>query len=225
MRIFILLVAAVMLGDVNGRVEFNATRLKTGSFRYRTLVNGKDAGKSEISVGMSGDQYVFSNSVTGEFSQRWEAVAKANFAPVSAKLVFGEGVVVRSAFDLMYAGRRVKGSAKGRTVDQEVAEDTVDQRIDWAAVMSLPDYRRDKEYTFHVYDPGTGNSLVRVKVGATHNLRVPAGTFEAQSVSYSIDKAHGPETYKLFMRSSIPRFMIREDFPNGATTELLETTP
>jgi len=48
--------------------------------------------------------------------------------------------------------REGKGSVD-RAVDDIIAPDTVDQRIDWAAVMSLITYTPQQQFLFHVYDP------------------------------------------------------------------------
>jgi hypothetical protein len=225
---------SVAPGQHNGP-ELSAARLQTGSFRYRTLVGGKEAGQSQIQIRRSADtgNYVYSNLITGAFSQSWEAIASPSFMPISAKLTFGQGNESRPVFNLSYRDARVRGFAvqsdthppARRTVDEAVAIDTVDQRIDWAAVMSLKDYSPDQEYTFHVYDPGTGNSRVIVKIGATESTRVPAGTFETIRVVYRIEKNRGTEVYELLAHKQSPRFMVKEEFPNGAVTELVEARP
>jgi hypothetical protein len=214
--------------------DLDASRLKTGAFYYRTLVDGKDAGGSRIQVRKSsgsGD-FVYSNVVSGAFSQNWESVASAQFAPRTAKLVFGVGDTALTAFELSYREGRVNGYAVDRkaqppvrrTVDEGVAENTIDQRIDWAAVMSFPAYERDRECTFRVYDPGTGNSLVHVEVGSPERVEVPAGGFEGVRVTYRIEKNRGAEVYRLTMdRRS--RFLVKEEFPNGAVTELVKIEP
>jgi hypothetical protein len=75
-----------------------------------------------------------------------------------------------------------------------------------------------------VYDPGTGNSLVHVKIGRTERVHVPAGTFEGVLVTYRIDKNRGSEVYRVTMdRRS--RFLVKEAFPDGAITELVEIEP
>ena len=88
----------------------NAEQLKIGRFRYRTLVNGKDGGTSEISISKSSANiFTFTNHVSGAFAQQWEAVATTMFAPLSAKLTFGEGDKVRPRFELNYRDGRAIG--------------------------------------------------------------------------------------------------------------------
>jgi hypothetical protein len=96
--------------------------------------------------------------------------------------------------------------------------------MDWAAVMALDKYAEGQEFRFHVYDPGTGNSLVNVRIGENQTTMVPAGSFETMRVSYRIDKRSGPETYEVFVTKQTPRFLVKEKFPNGSITELVELT-
>jgi hypothetical protein len=217
----------------DARPDLDAGRLQAGSFSFRTLVDGKEVGRSRIQIRTSADlrNYIFSNLVIGSFSQSWEAVASPTFGPVSAKLSFGQGSAARTAFDLSYQGKRVTGfitsqkePLKKREVDETVAGDTVDQRIDWAAVMALEKYVEGQEFQFHVYDPGTGNSLVSVRIGESQTTTVPAGSFETVRVSYRIDKRSGPETYEVFVTKQTPRFLVKEKFPNGSIVELVELT-
>jgi hypothetical protein len=220
-----------MAGGQVARCDFDATWLRTGSYSFRTLVEGKDVGRSRIQISKSADSgnYIFSNVVIGSFSQSWEAVASPTFAPVSAKLSFGQGSAARTAFDLSYQGNRVTGFItsqkepfKRREVDEAIADDTVDQRIDWAAVMAFKEYVEGREFKFHVYDAGTGNSLVSVRIGKSEKTVVPAGSFETVRISYRIDKRSGAETYEVFVTKQTPRFMVKEKFPNGSMTELME---
>jgi hypothetical protein len=103
--------ALAIAGGPDVLPDLDAARLRTGSFSFRTLANGKEVGRSRIQIRRSADSrnYVFSNLVLGSFSQSWEAVASQTFAPVSAKLSFGQGSAARTAFDLSYQGNRVTG--------------------------------------------------------------------------------------------------------------------
>lgn len=216
------------------RPAFDATRLQQGSFRYRTMVDGKEAGRSQIDVVADGaDRYRYSNSISGAFSQRWEAVATRAFEPVSARLTFGEGADSKPMFELLYRGGRVTGTALirrldppgRRPVDEAVSADTIDQRIDWAAVMSLPTLNAGERAAFRVFDPETGNSMVTVEVGATAQTVVAAGTFETARVVYRIDKNRGAETYIALVKKAVPRLLVHETFPNGSATELAAASP
>ena len=229
----IISLALAITGEQVARLDLDATRLQTGSFSFRTLVEGKEVGRSRIQIHRAADSgnYVFSNLVTGSFSQSWEAVATPRFAPVSAKLSFGQGSGARTAFELSYQGNRVTGfmasrkePSKRREIDENASDDTVDQRIDWAAVMALKEYVEGKEFQFHVYDPGTGNSVVSGRIGKTETTAVPAGSFETVRVSYRIDKRGRSETYEVFVTKQAPRFLVKEKFPNGSAVELVELT-
>lgn len=176
----IISLALAIAGEQVARLDLDATRLQTGSFSFRTLVEGKEVGRSRIQIHRAADSgnYVFSNLVTGSFSQSWEAVATPRFAPVSAKLSFGQGSGARTAFELSYQGNRVTGfmasrkePSKRREIDENASDDTVDQRIDWAAVMALKEYVEGKEFQFHVYDPGTGNSVVSGRIGKNVKMK------------------------------------------------------
>jgi hypothetical protein len=217
------------------RPDFDATRLQQGTFRYRTVVEGKDAGRSEIEVRAlpGAGRYRYTNDITGAFSQRWEATATRAFEPISAQLLFGEGTTVQPMFELTYQDGRVRGMAlqrrlkppTRREVDDVVSADTVDQRIDWAAVMSVSSLDRGLNFEFRVYDPETGNSRVSVEVGETAMTTVPAGTFETARVVYRIDKNRGAETYVALVKKAVPRFLVHETFPNNSTTELVAVSP
>jgi hypothetical protein len=225
--------ALATAGERVARLDLDATRLQTKSFSFRTLVEGKEVGRSRIQIHRAADSgnYVFSNLVTGSFSQSWEAVATPRFAPVSAKLSFGQGSGARTAFELSYQGNRVTGfmasrkePSKRREIDENASDNTVDQRIHWAAVMALKEYVEGKEFQFHVYDPGTGNSVVSGRIGKSETTAVPAGSFETVRVSYRIDKRGRSETYEVFVTKQAPRFLVKEKFPNGSAVELVELT-
>jgi hypothetical protein len=205
----------------------SAEQLKTGRFQYRTLIHGKNAGKSEISISKSGaDRFVFSNRVSGAFAQQWETVATAMFAPVSAKISFGESDKLQPRFELTYRDGRAIGwrmeKATNRKIDLNVAvlPDTVDQRIDWPAAMSqelVPGH----EFSFSVFDPVTQISHVIGRVVGPETVNVPAGTFEAMRIAYSIEKPSGKETYQVLTNAKGARILLKEEFPDGATTELV----
>jgi hypothetical protein len=170
--------------------------------------------------------FIYQNKVTGQSSQQWEAIATASFAPISAKLAFGESANMRRAFELTYQAGRVTGFAltkqhSERKIDVEVMPDTVDQRIDWAAAMS-EELTTNGEFAFHVFDPGIGNSRVIGRIAGPETIRVPAGTFEAVRIVYRIEKAGGAETYQLLTNRQGPRILLKEEFPNGASSVLTE---
>ena len=213
-----------------GRAQFDASRLRLGQFRYRTIVKGKDAGGSTISIARSDDgTYRFTNEVTGQFRQSWEAVATSRFEPRTATLGLGQNDDRRRSMSLVYEAGAVSGTAtrtdpvKGAQTSQvsaRVPGDVVDQRIDWAAVMSTS-LSPGQKIAFSVYDPWIGVSRVSGQVGDPETITVPAGSFETRRVVYVIEKSSGTERYEVWVSTQSPRFMVREDFPGGASTELV----
>ena len=101
-----------------------------------------------------------------------------------------------------------------------LSSNTVDQRIDWAAAISGP-LATGRQSEFSVYDPGTGVSRVVERVGAPETIKTPAGLFAAIRIEYDVEKRGKRERYVVFATQTLPRVMIREDFPNGVVTELL----
>lgn len=217
---------------------FNAQHLKTGIFTYRDSDHGKEVGTSTVTIRklISSQNYAFSNDVTfaesfaGFRSQRWEAVATPRFEPVSATLSFGAEADATPVFDLKYSSGRVigftiprKGPSQGirLTVDSSVPADTVDQRIDWAAVLAS-DHEPGRQFEFHVYDPNIGVSRVTAHFGPLEQVRVPAGTFAGHRITYRIEKATGTEEYQVLASRDIPHVMLREEFPNGVVSELVK---
>lgn len=219
--------------------HFNASavRLKMGTFTYRDLDHGNEVGGNTITIRKlaNSERYDFSNDSTfaadfsGFHSQRWDAVATPTFEPISAKLAFVRGAEVVPVFDLRYSSSHVTGfvverrgtaAQTTRSVDASVPANTVDQRIDWAAVLA-GDLETGKQFEFHVYDPGTGVSLVTGRVGPLEQVEVPAGTFRAYRIIYQMEKAGRTEHYQMLASRDSPHVMLREEFPNGVITELI----
>jgi hypothetical protein len=205
----------------------NAEKLKAGRFQYRALINGREEGTNEISITKSGaDTFIFTNRVSGAFAQQWEAIATATFAPISAKISFGEGDRLQPRFELNYRNGRAigwridKSTNKEIDIDVRVLPDTVDQRIDWAAAMSQ-ELVPGQEFSFSVFDPVTQISHVTGRVIGSETVNVPAGTFEAMRIAYSIEKPSDKETYQVLTNAKGARILLKEEFPDGATTELV----
>jgi len=206
-----------------------ASRLKTGVFIYQDLDRGQDAGRGTITIRKlpGSDNYSFSAEIKGKFSQSWESIAMVDLQPVAAKLRFGEGKDARPAFELKYSAGKVTGrayprdaaSSLGRVIEASLPAGTVDQRIDWAAVLAA-ELETGKTFVFNVYDPSTGVSRVTAEVGPVENVRVPAGSFEAYRIAYQVEKADKVETYRVLASRGPQRMLVREEFPNGLVTEL-----
>jgi hypothetical protein len=97
---------------VQTRPPFDANRMRTGHFLYRTVHLGKDAGTSNISViRLDERSYRFGNEVTGAFRQTWESTATSSFEPLSASLGLGERDESSSSMKLTYGGQAVTGTA------------------------------------------------------------------------------------------------------------------
>jgi Protein of unknown function (DUF3108) len=215
--------------------RFDARRLQLGTFRYSDSSHGKVIGESRIRVlrmhRSGGKEYVFSNVAEGASEQRWKAVITPTFRPISAELTFGGKGEPHKAFDLSYSPNHVSGVAATRDRDgfvdrrigEEVAADTVDQRIDWAAVMALKSYQKSETFTFHVYDPKDGNSRIIATVKGMETIHTRAGTFRVVRIAYTTEKASGAQTFEVFINEQIPRFLVKEIFPWGMTSELVES--
>jgi hypothetical protein len=210
--------------------QADARRLRTGRFTYRERQNGKDVGASETVIERRPDSnYEFSTKITGAFRQCWKSIATSDMSPVSANLSMGEDACVTPRFELEYRSGRVTGfstarqgdaPAVRRTVDDALPPRTVDQRVDWAYVMTV-DLRAGQKFQFGVYDPSTAVSEVVARVGGIERVEVPAGSFDAFRITYEVSKSRGKETYVVFANARGPRMMLREDFQDGVVTELV----
>jgi hypothetical protein len=209
--------------------QFDAHRLQTGEFFYRDSKQGEVLGGDWIRISRENEStYRFSTQISGPTDQQWESIASTILTPISAELSFGKGPEQPKAFQLHYANDRVTGfvlnrrSAEPKTpmpVSASIDSNTVDQRIDWAAVMAL-DLRRGTRFEFKVYDAITGSSEASVQVSPPHRLDVPAGSFRVLTLTYWVQKSTGAERYIVYATESLPRLMVREDFPDGTISEL-----
>jgi hypothetical protein len=223
--------AAAGGADRNALTQIDARRLQTGEFTYQDSAHGKVLGESSISIKRSADDsnYHFSAKTSGYADQHWDSVASATLAPVSAQLTFGKDPDQPMAFQLNYANDKVTGftvhrhSAEPQTqipVNASIASNTVDQRIDWATVMAF-ELHKGSRFEFDVYDPNTGSSAVRARVSPRRRIHVPAGSFNVFAITYWVKKSSGAEQYVVYATEGLPRFMVREDFPDGTISELI----
>ena len=116
---------------------------------------------------------------------------------------------------------QVAGVAGGCDLTTDLPADIVDQRVDWAAVISS-DLENERHFEFHVYDPKTGVSAVTADMAGIESVVTPAGAFDAYRVVYQIAKSSGREKYQVLASKALPRFMVREEFPNGDVGELVK---
>jgi hypothetical protein len=226
--------------DIPSSSSHDTRRLKTGIFAYRDLNHGKEVGKSTITIRKLEDSgnYDFCADSTfvadfkGFRSQRWEAVASSGFEPISATLASVRGAEVSTVFELRYKSGRVtgymidrkeSGSEMTRAVDAAVPANTVDQRIDWAAVVA-GNLKTGQQFEFNVYDPGTGVGRVSGQVGPLEQGELPAGSFQTYRIIYQVEKSGKTEHYQMLASRDSPHIMLREEFPNGSIAELVQIT-
>jgi hypothetical protein len=221
-----------------GAAGFDAARLRTGRFVYRNLRDGQEVARFTLTVRRLDDgNYRFTGDAAG-FNQHWESVASATFEPISAALsmeaktrgllnltlAYKEGAVTGESVITPAAKPGEKPAVDKRAVHDRVPAGTVDQRIDWAAVLSSPLVPGQK-LNFAVYDPSSGVSPVAAAVTTSTTLRSPAGTFATVRAIYLIQKNHGTEAYEVWTTPDAPRMLLREVFANGMSTELMEASP
>lgn len=149
------------------KTRFEASRLQTGTFRYRTLLHGKDAGEGHIQI---------RKSRLGRLRPILEGLPR----PISRWFPAGSSSAKRQPSKLAYAKGRVTSFA----IDDPVAAAAMDQRIESATVMSPPKYRAGLQCSSHVYDPGTGSSA-----GLTKQI----GKVRAVHMIYTIAKSKGAQ--------------------------------
>ncbi len=218
--------------------ERDAKRVRTGKFTYRDLYHGKEVGRGTITIrGLADSEdcafaadIKFATEFGGFSSQHWEAITTFRFEPVSAKLAFVRGAEVISVLELAYSSGRVSGyvvdreagafGAK-RMVDAALPVNTVDQRIDWAAVLATS-LEPGQRFEFNVYDPTTGVGIVTGQVGQVGTIKVPAGSYRVYRIIYQMAKGGKSEHCEMFASLDSPHVMIREQFPNGVVSELVE---
>jgi hypothetical protein len=221
-----LFMAAGFLLGAGAEHPFEAKRLRTGRFEYRVMKAGKEMATFTITVEKAAHgNFRFAGEAVG-FNQKWESIATPMFQPVSATLRMQLRDGKMYSMTLKYAdgyvtGSEEKESSRANKIDSHVPPGTVDQRIDWAAAMSTGLVVGDK-FNFTVFDPATGISQVTGKVAGDERIIVPAGTFDTVRIIYQIEKSKGTERYEVFVTKALPRMMVREDFPNGTSSELVD---
>jgi hypothetical protein len=214
--------------------RFDSARLRPGRFEYRIMQKGKQIATFAITIERLADGNL--RFAAKGFNQQWESIATSSFLPISAALTIDRPEKKKTySMNLNYNGNRVTGSA-GTTdesmldetkraamkpVSAEVPPGTVDQRIDWAAMLASR-LEIGRKLNFTVYDSATGVSKVAGEISKTERTHVPAGTFDTIRAVYRIEKSKGPETYEILASKETPRFMVREDFSNGMSTELVK---
>ncbi len=221
-----LFMAAGFLLNVEAEQPLDATRLRTGRFDYRMMKAGKEIAKFMVTVERAmGGNFRFTGEATG-FNQKWESIATPMFHPVSAMLQMQHRDGKMYSMNLKYKDGHVTGSEQKESsptskIDNDVPPGTIDQRIDWAAAMSRRLKVGDK-FNFTVFDPAVGVSRVTGEIARDERITVPAGTFDTVRIIYRIEKSKGTERYEVLATKDLPRMMVREDFPNGTSSELVD---
>jgi hypothetical protein len=217
-------------GHEDARPPFDAERVRLGRFHYENTMDGKSAEGSTITVArVAPDSFRFRNEVVGAFRQTWQCESNRALEPAQVTLGFGERDDRGRRMRLAYGGSQVSGTATRigkdgaevtEAVSAAVPADIVDQRVDWAALMSAP-LAAGQRLSFTVYDPWSGLSRVDARVESGGQTRVPAGSFETFLVVYRIDdRVRGAHEFRAWVSEATPRFLVRELFPNGSVTEL-----
>jgi len=211
---------------------FDASRLKTGTFTYRDSVDGKPGSLSTCTVSsLAEGQYRFSCDFPA-FDQSWSTIATRSMSPVTTTLKMRTREGRHYALTLTYSGRHVSGEAVTSTSadgklpgsDQSVAadipDDAVDQRVDWATVMTA-DLKPGEKFDFKVYDAKTAVSRVSCAISDAGIMKTALGAVHAIRLAYTVYKASGTEVYTVYTSSAFPRAMLREDLPGGLVTTLV----
>lgn len=213
-------------------VVFDAARLRTGTFTYRAIMDGKPADLSTSSITRLPDgTYRFVAAIPA-FDQSWSTVATRSLAPVATRLEMPTRDGRRYTLTLSYSHLKVSGNAVvhatsgGGLLDSDVAvteritPSTVDQRIDWAAVMST-DKKPGEAFDFEVYDAKTALSPVHCRVTDAGMMDTPAGRVRALRMEYTVHKSTGTETYTVYTTAAFPRVMLREELRGNLVIRLV----
>jgi hypothetical protein len=212
--------------DTSTRPSFDASLLKEGRFVYRTTLKGEFLGETALEVRRSGTTYRITMSAP-KVGQSWEAVVDRSFTPLSAQLAMRTRTGPYE-MNLKYAGAHVTGEERrGGTVTPVKAQldgVVLDQRVDWASVMALTAPRQGT-LALHVFDPSSGASQMLGRIGAEQPLAGSWGDATALRLDYTICKREHVEEYTVYATRETPRYMLREDMPNGLVSELIRVEP
>jgi len=210
----------------DSRPTFDAALLKEGRFIYQTTLKGESLGETAIEVRRAGAHFVISMSAP-KIAQAWKATVASSFVPLSASLEM-RGRKGPYAMDLKYAESSVTGEEREggvtRSVNASVKGVVIDQRVDWAAMMASK-APADSSIAMRVFDPSTGLSGMLGRIGETRSMRGAWGEIPALRLDYTICKRDHLEEYTVYASRETPRYMLREDMPNGLVSELVRIEP
>jgi hypothetical protein len=160
-------------------------------------------------------------------AQSWNATVAESFAPLTAALQM-RGRKGPYVMELTYDGAKISGQEREsgvmRPVDATAEGVVIDQRVDWAAMMAARAPARSS-IAVRVFDPSTGFSAMLGTIGATQSMRGAWGEAAALRLDYTICKRDHLEEYTVYATRETPRYMLREDMPNGLVSELIRIEP
>jgi hypothetical protein len=216
--------------------HFDAGRLKLGHFTYQDIQDGKPGSLSTTTIARLADGHYRYTANFPEFDQSWSTIATRAMAPVETVLKMRSREGWHYQMTLAYAGHRVTGEAvnttsnvgglsrSSQTVAADIPDNTVDQRIDWATVMTT-ELKPGERFLFNVYDAKTAVSRVTCFISDAGTMTTPLGKLHAIRLNYVVNKASGTESYSVYATSTLPRIMLREDLPHGLTSQLVKVEP
>lgn len=231
-----LLACAALASMADTASRFDATRLKTGTFTYRDSVDGKPGTLSTTTIEKLSDRTYRFSADFPSFEQSWETIATPTMSPLATTLKMRTRDGRHYAMTLKYAGLKVSGEAitsasaderlpgSDTAVAGEITPGTVDQRIDWATVMTT-DRQPGESFEFQVYDAKTASSRVHCEVSDAGLMDTSIGRIHALKLHYTVSKASGTEEYTVYTSVGLPRIMLREDLRGDLVTTLVKVAP
>lgn len=221
------------VAQADSRSVFDASRLKEGRFVYRTTLKGEFIGETVLEIRRAAPAWRITMSAP-RIEQSWEATVDRWFSPLSAHLRMKKRTGPYE-MSLAYSSDAVRGEERdadgARPVDAKLWGVVLDQRVDWAAMMALDvPASRDgsRRVSVAVFDPSTGVSRMLGEAAEASGARKLTGApGEALSVplAYRICKRDHVESYVVHATRDTPRYMLREDMPNGLVSELIRIEP
>jgi hypothetical protein len=218
--------ACPSITGANAHPTFDAALLREGRFIYHTTLKGESLGETAIEVRRDGARFVITMSAP-KIAQSWKATVEQSFTPLSASLQM-KGKKGSYAMDLRYAGGKITGEEREggvtRLVNASADGVVIDQRVDWAAVMAS-NAPAASSIVLRVFDPSSGSSEMLGKIGGTRSMHGAWGDLDAIRLDYTICKRDHVEEYTVYATRETPRYMLREDMPNGLVSELIRIEP
>ena len=133
----------------------------------------------------------------------------------------GAGPTARPAFDasLLKPGETLNGvSGKAKTVD--LPPWIVDQRVDWAAVMTAG-LTPHSSVSFAVFDPATGVSTVEANASGLAVMADFPGRGRLARLDYQVCKSGSAEKYSVFSTTKAPLILVRENLRDDEVDMLI----